>query len=519
MMQRLYINEQIVDIDSGTAVGITLQGFDILDPGKLKTNISNDVSLPKTAKNLNSIGLNSLNFWAENKVYESITIRYYIENELIVNGQCYIKEVGDRIKLVLVTKPKVWDVLKSYYWIDFIKDYSDWLSINHSTFPNIINDLQTNERIKIMLYEGHLFGTKDNASNITINFAEGLAQRSGGYLFISIKWVFNFLSYKLQFHFDHEVLDGEDIWIPARSLAIGAVYNNLGAQTAFEVKYRAENFKEISENTKDKQNISIYNIIIAYCKANNYSIVFTNSSVLIRHFSGLKESSPYDLTPFMSTKLPIFTPILNAYSKANYIYYEKYYAGAIENENSIKLDCQNQNIPELTTLYTIDKTYFPKVNFFGTYLLMDLKNQDSFDNIVFAGFTVGTTVVNIRYSDNIGASHSQNFSIQQAKQPQPPNFDAYQAMILKPKIYTAWFYLGIDFFRNFDPLRQYYVRHLYGSYYVNKVDGFNPKSKDPVKLELIYSSAKLPPSPDVNIWVDGGGNPFVDGGVNQSIFY
>lgn len=519
MIQRLIINDQLVDIDSNTAIGITLQSFDIQDPGKLKTNISNDVSLPITANNLNIIGLNSVNFWGENTIYETLKVKYYIDNELIVNGQCYTKEVGERIKLVLITKPTVWDVLKTYTWIDFIQDYIEWANITHISYFSIVNELQSNEYIRLMLYRGHLFDTLDNENSITINFSENLKQRSGGYLFISFEKIFQFLTYKLDFPFVYEKTNLENHWIPARSLAIGAKYNSSGVQLSFAVKYRMEDFKEIEANTQDKPNINLYDVIIAHCKAFNYSIVFTFDSVLIRHFNTLKDSTPYDLTKYRATKNAVFSPIVGSYSKTNYIRYAEYFEGATVNDNSIQLLCLNDNIQETGDLYTIEKTYFPKVNNYGSFVLMDLKNQTSFDNITFVQPTASTKVVNVNYSDGIGASHSQFFSLQQADNIDVNDFTFFQEILLKPKVYTAYFYLGMDFFRNFDPLRQYYVRDLFGSYYINRVDGFNPKSKDPVKLELIYASAKLPPAEEVPLWADGVGNPFIDGSVNQSIFY
>jgi hypothetical protein len=516
--QRLYINKKSIDLDNKTAIGLTIQTFDILDPSKLKCIVSNDITLPATKNNFVVFGLNSINFWSGNEVYETQEIEYYVGNSKLLTGTCYIKEVSDRIKIVMTAKPTVWEVLKKYTWAQFVDDFKDWINSQYSfsNISEILNYLAFGEYFRMMYVKGHL----NETNTLTVNYNENYTQRSGGYLFIRFQYLIQYLSIKTGVQFILNALPYESIFIPARTLSINALYNNSGAQIGFNIANRTAPFSEVGENVTDKPNINIYDILISYCKSFNYSINFIDSKVYIRHFSELKNTTSYDLTKFLANKPTTFTPILNGYSKTNYIKKAAYFEGADENTHSKVLTCQNDNIPETNDLYTIEKTYYPYVYNNGNIVTTDLSVSESFDAITFVRASDNTQVFTVNYSDGIGSSHSQFKSLSQADANiTTVNFELFQQMIIKPKLYTAYFYLDFDFFVTFDPLRQFYVRQLYGSFFINKIEGYNPQSKDPVKMELLYCSAQLPPAEDQPIWADGINNPFTDGGSNQPLFY
>ena len=56
-MRLLKINGFDVDIDDSTAIGVTLQAYDIKDPSKRKTNITNSFTIPITSNNNKIFGL------------------------------------------------------------------------------------------------------------------------------------------------------------------------------------------------------------------------------------------------------------------------------------------------------------------------------------------------------------------------------------------------------------------------------------------------------------------------------
>ena len=65
------------------------------------------------------------------------------------------------------------------------------------------------------------------------------------------------------------------------------------------------------------------------------------------------------------------------------------------------------------------------------------------------------------------------------------------SILAYPKFYEIKKWLTISDIRGFEFFKQYYISELNGSFFVNKIKGFNPdKSKDPTTIELIKVSSK-----------------------------
>jgi hypothetical protein len=93
-------------------------------------------------------------------------------------------------------------------------------------------------------------------------------------------------------------------------------------------------------------------------------------------------------------------------------------------------------------------------------------------------------------------------------------------MLNFPVVYKIKKWLTITDIINLDFFKKYYVNSLGGSYFINKISGFNPNnSKSPTEIELIKidNSAVLPVSPRA-YWIDGLGNVFADGFGNRFYF-
>jgi len=88
-----------------------------------------------------------------------------------------------------------------------------------------------------------------------------------------------------------------------------------------------------------------------------------------------------------------------------------------------------------------------------------------------------------------------------------------------PKFYTIEKWLTINDVIALDFYKIYYIKELRGGFFINKISGFNPDdNKKPTKIDLI-KVGETPPLPigesyDVDVFVDGNGNPFVDGSNN-----
>ena len=85
-------------------------------------------------------------------------------------------------------------------------------------------------------------------------------------------------------------------------------------------------------------------------------------------------------------------------------------------------------------------------------------------------------------------------------------------MITRPVTWKIKKWLTITDVINLDFFKKYYVNSLGASFFINKIEGFNPnRSKSPTTIELIKidDSVVLPVSPR-SYWIDGEGVIFGD---------
>lgn len=87
-----------------------------------------------------------------------------------------------------------------------------------------------------------------------------------------------------------------------------------------------------------------------------------------------------------------------------------------------------------------------------------------------------------------------------------------------PRVYNVDMWLNVADIRNLEYFKQYYVKQLNGSFFLSKIEGFNPTKKLPTTVELIKISDKTPPPISTfDFWVDGIDDPFTDG-FNDEFF-
>ena len=83
-MRLLRINGTDIDIDGKTAIGITLQTYNIKEPGDRKISISNSFTIPRTAKNHKIIGFSGDSQFIQTTIYDSMICDYWVDNELLI---------------------------------------------------------------------------------------------------------------------------------------------------------------------------------------------------------------------------------------------------------------------------------------------------------------------------------------------------------------------------------------------------------------------------------------------------
>ena len=96
-MRLLRFNGNNIDIDDATSIGITLQSYDIKEPGKRKVGISNTFSIPKTANNLKHVGYLAGIQNLDTTIYDAIYCDYWVYNLLLIdNAKVRVESIKER---------------------------------------------------------------------------------------------------------------------------------------------------------------------------------------------------------------------------------------------------------------------------------------------------------------------------------------------------------------------------------------------------------------------------------------
>ena len=124
-----------------------------------------------------------------------------------------------------------------------------------------------------------------------------------------------------------------------------------------------------------------------------------------------------------------------------------------------------------------------------------------------------TALIAINFDDGVTKDVALNYM----EMPSIYSIENEYNLLSKVLEYPEWrevsCWLTINDIINLRFYAQYYFQQLGGSYFINKIAGFNPsKSLVATKLELIKVSDKSPTTPpDTEYYVDGVGNGFTDG--------
>jgi hypothetical protein len=210
-------------------------------------------------------------------------------------------------------------------------------------------------------------------------------------------------------------------------------------------------------------------------------------------------------------------PKLNKYAQNNYVKFKDVYEDGSEFLNSKKITCSNKNLDINSDLIEIDAFVPAVVSTTDSKAVSFAKDSESFKTFTFYVSTQTTTkIVTTEYADYT-ASYSAFFG--EGKNMEiaelyslDSEYNLLDEIITYPKVYEIKKWLTIEDIRNFEFFKLYYIQDLSGAYFVNKIKGFNPDSKQPTTLEVIKISDKTPaPVFDLDLWVDGVQDEFVDG--------
>lgn len=443
-MRRLYINSQLCDIDDDTAIGIDYQAYDLKEPGRSKTKISNTFSIPKTANNLFIFGNPDNPQSHSTVIYDQILCDYWMDNyQIIKDGIARVESIDkSRINLYVAGKNDIWDSLKSYYFEDFVTDYIDWLenvkgvsltqtaNDNLSTFLSRFNG--ATEDIILPFYYSQLLNPLQSSQleywfdgTLTVNsflesktkiFTNVLSMSdtvnhgfslNGGHFCIYLKSIFEFLEYRYSVNFcTSEVgIDG-NIWddaiaptlyTPSRTLKVFPIvglpitgYYLSNKIDAVKGNYSVTDILNVYfpiENVIDKENKTVYELITAFFQKFNASVEEivlsdTSKAYLIFRFDDIKTLAPVVNFSNKISSIESFKNNIEGYAQHNYIKYKEKYPEASELFLSKDIVSLNKNAEAVSDLIEIDE-YIPSFKSITNSVIPDLSIHESFKTFQF----------------------------------------------------------------------------------------------------------------------------------------
>ena len=136
-MRIVKINNELIDIDDQTAIGIDLQAYDIKEPGKRKVNISNNFNIPATSNNLNILGYPGNPHSISTIVYDDCYMDYWVNDEHVLkSAKVKVTEVSERVSLYVFQKEDIWELMKQLTYPDFVAEFLAWLQAEKS-YPSL----------------------------------------------------------------------------------------------------------------------------------------------------------------------------------------------------------------------------------------------------------------------------------------------------------------------------------------------------------------------------------------------
>lgn len=512
-MRILRINNETVDIDDNTSIGINIQSFSVAEPEQRFISNSNSFSIPLTAKNYKIFGFAGNPQATDTGIYDLKYCDYFIDSiKLIDSGQIYVTEISDRINLSICANKTIFDDLKEYKWNDFVNEFLIWQyefknlpspeNPYVGTFYNFCTAFaNSTDGILLSYYIGNLalFDAPNTApaeyietiGNIWLQyqFNESSTKCLGGHFSIFIKSIFEFLEYKYGYDFGTQDPENDNIFsdavakqmhVPARSL--GVEYNYIGGTFAFE--YGTGGVFEPYQNTEDKNDKTIYDIVKAFILYFNLTVVLTfdSKTIRLRRFDEIANAPIIDWSNKITGETK-FKPIIDNYNQNNIIGFGKVYEGGNELQYSKNIICKNKNVNvggSDSKIITID-TFIPSF----VYSVPYLAKEESLNEIQF--FVKGVQQqVTVNLSQEGNTTSAIVFMYTSAIYSLDDEYTLLQSVIEYPKIYEIKAYLSLIDIINLKHFARYYIKELNGYFILDKVTGFNPdKTDSPTTVTLI----------------------------------
>lgn len=507
-MRLLKFNNEFVDIDDKTAIGITLQAYDVKTPGERKVNTSNSFTIPKTSRNMRLIGNAGDVQFKSTAVYDTLSCEYYIDSYRAINkGRVMVNDVGERISLRIYEKETFWDLMKEFLWGDFQRDFLIWLYVNKS-IPSISNPFNGSYSDFIDLFTNTIDGiilpyTQSNlakydvggsfledTNEIYLKYESGSVDSLGGHFGIYIKTIFEYIeeTYDVDFGvnktFDYNIFQdvyGSVLYTMARNYT---VVKNAGG---YYIDYNEKRF-EPYDKTVSYESKSLYDCVRGYfqvfnCLIDKESLIKTNSPYMVRRFDDIVNADVEDFSDNYEINTRKFYPSVKNYRQQNYIKFSKIYKDGDSLNNSKKITSLNKNLEAGNT-----ETSLFRIDGFVNSLIgvgANLTEEESFETFSFfinsntRFVDVSTVFDGTKETSNKELNVAEMYGIN-------GEYQTLDSMLDYPVRYTIRKWLSLNDIENLKYFKKYFVRELNGIYFLSKVSGYNPdKSEKSTTLEFI----------------------------------
>jgi len=313
----------------------------------------------------------------------------------------------------------------------------------------------------------------------------------------------------------------QKLFVPIRELDVFMRNNNC----YFKIN-RTDSFLPLTDQ-KDKVDRTVYDFIVSFMNHMNVvkdELTIAGSKIIrFARFDDLKLVA--DVKDFSSniSGTPSFKPRIDGYAQKNIIKFKEVYPEGDSLTNSKTLECLNLNLDINADLIEID-AYVPSVLIANSESISYLADKESFKTFVFYVSDAYTADnINITYYEYSDALYffPEQRPMQIAKlYDLNSEYNFLDEIIDYPKFYEIKKWLTINDIKDLQFFRQYYIKELGASFFINKIRGFNPyKANEPTTIELIKLGTRTPPpDPDLNYWTDGVSDAWTDGD-NQDYWY
>lgn len=529
-MRLLIINDAIIDIDDSTAIGITIQNYDIKDINVRRLNVSNTFSIPKTARNLRVIGFASEITSSSKLVYDSLKVDYWIDNiHILKSASIRIESINSRINMFIVQQSSFMDILKSITWqqfqsnyIDFLKSknyiseyYTNWIAAFDYTLNN--NYVKSLGCYTNLYQDDNSIDTVDTLNISYVNNDNTISY--GSRFFANTLSIIECIEYITGYTFlDKTELDSifiDPFFINTFTrLSNIAINDNTLSRVAYFTYIENINLGSIVKK-QDKEDKTLADYFVNVLKVFNLIIeesAFNDNGLYLKRFDNITTVDAVDWSKkYIKTENVKFT--FGEMAQTNFVKYAKVNEALSEYKCSKELISLNKNLDLKKDIITID-AYIGQVH--ESNFLPIINTDDGFSNFDFLiADESNTTIFNIRYNGQQISRDLINTSFYDLS----GEYILLNSLMKYPLFLEASFQLSFLDIINFKQSKLIYTRQLGGMFFVNKIIGFNPdKSSVPTKVELIKYSNYIPAeNGTTSYWVDGVNDYWVDG-VNDKFF-